>query len=180
MLTFVCMSNSIENGHSTLTACNGRRGSSWSLVWPLPCQPKQAWASKSQLSACTGAGAPTHIGHFSGYEQKPTESNLVDKTAGCCLLKFTDRYSADSLAVPGVLFNPLVPDWLLVVLLTVVLLLLATRVISKGLRMHAAETELLRSILDDSSSKPETSTPRQVSCGPQTDHGCQPCSCHPA
>ena len=39
--------------------------------------------------------------------------------------------------------NPLVPDWLIVILLTVVLLLLASRVTVKAIRMRAAETALL-------------------------------------
>lgn len=43
----------------------------------------------------------------------------------------------------GVLANPLVPDWLLVILLTVVLLLLASRVALRAARMHAAESALL-------------------------------------
>ena len=37
------------------------------------------------------------------------------------------------------------PDWLLVILLTVVLLLLGSRILTKALRMRAAESSLLGS-----------------------------------
>ena len=55
---------------------------------------------------------------------------------------FQPDHHMDVLA--GVMLNPVVPDWLIVVILTVVLLALSGRVISKALSMHAAETAAMQ------------------------------------
>ena len=56
------------------------------------------------------------------------------------------------------MLNPIVPDWLLVILLTIVLLLLAARVTFRAARMHAAESALLAEASSDSFMAPAPSS----------------------
>ncbi|KAK9801372.1 hypothetical protein WJX73_002498 [Symbiochloris irregularis] len=50
----------------------------------------------------------------------------------------------------GVLINPLLPNWFIVALLTVVLLLLAARILIKALRMYGVETSRMQPAREDS------------------------------
>ena len=81
----------------------------------------------------------SHLNTCSRHECHCTcESNLYSSVIGCACLIWP-------CVGAGVLVNPLVPDWLLIILLTVVLLLLATRLVRKAGQMHAAETAVLTS-----------------------------------